>query len=56
MRYGYENIKNIKCGKLSLTEKNKTVDGIYLDITDKFENIANACAVFPIDFVWRMIL
>lgn len=41
MRYGYENIKNIKCGKLSLTEKNKTVDGIYIDITDKFENIAN---------------
>ncbi|MBV5309288.1 hypothetical protein [Chromatium okenii] len=41
MRYGYENIKNIKCGKLSLAEKNKTVNGIYLDITDKFENIAN---------------
>lgn len=41
MRYGYENIKNIKCGKVSLTEKNKTVNGIYLDITDKFENIAN---------------
>ena len=41
MRYGYENIKNIKCGKVSLTEKNKTVNSIYLDITDKFENIAN---------------
>jgi ribosomal silencing factor RsfS len=41
MRYGYENIKHIKCGKVSLTEKNKTVNGIYLDITDKFENIAN---------------
>jgi len=41
MRYGYENIKHIKCGNVSLTEKNKTVNGIYLDITDKFENIAN---------------
>jgi hypothetical protein len=41
MKFGYEGIKSIKSGTVRLAENNKTVNKVYLDLVDEFENTAN---------------